>query len=237
MFMPRQAPTKKKTLFIFSITIIAGFILFALPNLFFGITKLNGGLSGINLLLIALFQLIFVSLLLYISLKSLGQNFSDIGWDLSRWQKDSLIGAGTGLMWAALQFGWIIPATGGANRGDIQQMLDMIDGTSIGLISFLALGVIGGGITEELYNRGYFINVLKDTFKNPKTGLWISAALSVLFFALGHLPNSAVMWMDIMVPTIAYTLLFLFTKRLTASIFAHSIYNASAILLTYYVYY
>lgn len=103
--------------------------------------------------------------------------------------------------------------------------------------SFVALGVIGGGITEEIYNRGYFINVLKDTFKNPKTGTWIAAILSIAFFAAGHLPNDALGWFDILVPTIAYTLLFLYTKRLTASIIAHGIYNMTAILLTYHIYY
>jgi hypothetical protein len=40
-----------------------------------------------------------------------------------------------------------------------------------------------------------------------------------------------------LVPTIIYTVLFLFTKRLTAPIVAHGIYNMSAILLTYYLYF
>jgi membrane protease YdiL (CAAX protease family) len=94
-----------------------------------------------------------------------------------------------------------------------------------------------GKITEEIYNRGYFINVLKSTFKNPKTGLWLSALLSILFFALGHMPSNSVEWIDILVPTVLYTLLFIYTKRLTASIFAHAIYNSTAILMVYYLYF
>ncbi|WMN13001.1 CPBP family intramembrane glutamic endopeptidase [Marivirga salinae] len=116
-------------------------------------------------------------------------------------------------------------------------MLTMYDGSLVGLLSFIALGVIGGGITEELFNRGYFINVLKDTFKNPKTGLWFSAILSILLFSLGHMPSSALDWFDILVPTIMYTLLFISTKRLTATIIAHGIYNMAAIILTYYIYF
>lgn len=235
--MTHKAPGRTKTLLIFCCTIILGFFLFILPNLFFGIFKITGGLTGINLLWCALFQLFSVTLLLYGSLKMLGKSFSDIGWDRSRWQKDSLIGAGVGLAWAALQFGWIIPATGGAGRPDIIQMVEMMDETTIGLISYLALGIIGGGITEEIYNRGYFINVLKDIFMNPKVGLWVSAVLSILFFAAGHLPSSPIMWVDILVPTIAYTLLFICTKRLTAPIIAHGIYNGTAILLVYGMYY
>lgn len=235
--MTYKTVSNKKTLLVFCCTIVAGFILFALPNLFFGITKINGGLTGINLLIIALFQLTAVCSLLYFSLRLLNRDFQYIGWSWNHWQKDSIVGITVGLAWAALQFGWIIPATGGAERADISQMLDMMDGTTVGLLSYLALGIIGGGVTEEIFNRGYFINVLKDTFKNPKIGLWISAVLSIMFFAVGHLPSSTIMWMDILIPTIVYTLLFIFTKRLTASIFAHSVYNAAAILLTYYLYF
>jgi uncharacterized protein len=228
--------SRKKTLFIFISTIVTGFILFALPNLFFGITKLNGGLAGVNLLFIALFQCTAVCSLIYFSLKKLGKDFEYIGWSRKNWQTDSIAGLLTGLTWAALQFGFIIPNTGGAARADIIQMVTMLDGTLTGTLSFLALGVIGGGITEEIYNRGYFINVLKGTFSNPVTGLWFAAVLSIVFFSIGHLPSDALEWFDILVPTIAYTVLFIYTKRLTASIIAHGVYNMTAILLVYVIY-
>ncbi|MFD2533329.1 CPBP family intramembrane glutamic endopeptidase [Gracilimonas halophila] len=229
--------SRKKTLIIFVCTIITGFILFALPNVFFGVTKINGGLSGVNLLFIALFQLTTVSLLIWFSLRLLKKDLKFIGWSAKNWKSDTLIGLIVGLAWTALQFGVLIPNTGGAERADIAQMISWFDGTLLGTLSFVALGVIGGGITEEIYNRGYFINVLKDTFKDPKTGTWIAATLSIAFFAVGHLPSDALGWFDILVPTIAYTLLFLYTKRLTASIIAHGIYNMTAILLTYHLYY
>lgn len=232
-----KAVSKKKSLLYFICTIIAGFFLFALPNLFFGITKINGGLTGVNLLLIALFQLSAVCTLIYYSLKLLNKDFQYIGWSGKNWQIDSLLGLLTGLVWTALQFGLIIPNTGGAERADITQMVSMLDGTLSGTLSFVALGVIGGGITEEIFNRGYFINVLKDTFNRPKTGLWAATFLSIAFFTLGHLPTDALEWFDILIPTLAYTALFLYTKRLTASIIAHGIYNMAAILLTYYMYY
>ncbi|MEX2411073.1 MAG: type II CAAX endopeptidase family protein [Candidatus Paceibacterota bacterium] len=232
-----RTASKKKTLLIFICTIILGFILFALPNIFFGITKINGGLSGINLLLIALFQLITVCSLIYFSLRLLNKDFKYIGWSWKSWQSDSLLGLFVGLAWTALQFGLIIPNTGGAERADIAQMVSMFDGTLLGIFSFIALGVIGGGITEEIYNRGYFINILKDTFKNPKTGIWIAAILSIVFFSIGHLPSDSLGWFDILVPTVAYTALFIYTKRLTASIIAHGIYNMTAILMTNYMYY
>lgn len=231
-----RTTSKKKTLGIFIFTIITGFILFALPNVFFGVTRVNGGLSGVNLLLIAIFQFTTVCTLIYFSLRSLNRDFQYIGWSWKNWQTDSLLGLLAGLTWTSLQFGLIIPNTGGAERSDIAQMVSMFDGTLLGTFSFIVLGVIGGGITEEIYNRGYFIHILKDTFNNPKTGMWIAAVLSIIFFTIGHLPANALSWFDILIPTIAYTALFLYTKRLAASIIAHGIYNLTAILLAYYMY-
>ncbi|MAL17698.1 MAG: CPBP family intramembrane metalloprotease [Balneola sp.] len=235
--MSKQHIGTAKTLFIFIFTVLIGFILFILPNLFFGIFKINGGLSGINLLFIALFQFTTVTSLLYLSLKWLGKDFKFIGWNWKQWRNDGMLGIIIGLSWTAIQVLFIIPNTSGAERADIKQMLDMMDGTLLSTVSYIALGVIGGGITEEIYNRGYFINVLKSTFKNQKAGLWLSALLSVLFFALGHMPSNAIEWIDILVPTVLYTLLFIYTERLTASIFAHAIYNSTAILIVYYLYF
>ena len=229
--------SKTKTVVVFIATIILGYLLFIIPDVFFGVTKLNGGKIGINLLYIALFQLISVAALLYASLKILKKKFSEIGLRFENLGTDMLLGLLFGGLWTILQFVFIIPNTGGINRPDIYGMSEMYDGTLVGTLSFVALGVIGGGITEELFNRGYFINVLKETFKNPKTGLWFSAILSILIFALGHMPVSALDWFDILVPTILYTVLFIWTKRLTASIVAHGIYNMSAIILTYYMYF
>jgi membrane protease YdiL (CAAX protease family) len=229
--------SKTKSILVYIPTIFLGFILFIIPDVFFGVTKINGGKVGINLLFIALFQFIGVTALLYFSLKILKKNFSDIGLKFVNLKQDIFLGLGFGSLRTILQFVFLIPNTGGASRADISHMLTMYDGSIIGLLSFIALGVIGGGITEELFNRGYFINILKDTFKNPKTGLWFSAILSIVLFALGHMPSSALDWFDILVPTVMYTLLFISTKKLTSSIIAHGIYNLSAIILTYYIYF
>jgi len=229
--------SKVKTSLVFTLTIIIGYVLFIIPDVFFGVTKINGGKIGINLMIIALFQFLSITALLYASLKILKKNFNFIGLQFVEIKKDILLGAAFGAAWTIIQFILIIPNTGGVNRADIQGMLAMYDGSMIGAISFIALGVIGGGITEELFNRGYFINVLKDVFNNPKAGLWFSAILSILIFSLGHMPSTALDWFDILVPTIIYTLLFITTKRLTASIAAHSIYNMTAVILTYNIYY
>jgi hypothetical protein len=229
--------SKTKTILVFIFTIIIGYALFIIPDIFFGVTKINGGKIGINLLFIALFQFFSITTLLYASLKILKKDFSYIGLRFMNIKKDILLGLIFGVLWTILQFALIIPNTGGINRPDINGMLGMYDGSLIGTISFIALGVIGGGITEELFNRGYFISVLKDVFKKPKLGLWFSAILSIVIFSFGHMPVTALDWFDILIPTIMYTLLFITTKRLTASIVAHGIYNMTAVILTYWIYY
>jgi len=50
---------KTKTLVVFIGTIFLGYVLFIIPDVFFGVTKINGGKIGINLLFIGLFQFIF----------------------------------------------------------------------------------------------------------------------------------------------------------------------------------
>lgn len=232
----KSTESKTKTVIVFILTIILGYALFIIPDVFFGVTKINGGKKGINLLFMALFQFFSITALLYGSLKLLKKDFKYIGLRFINLKKDILLGIVFGALWTVIQFTLLIPNTGGANREDIKGMLEMYDGSIIGLLSFIALGVIGGGITEELFNRGYFINILKDVFKNPKIGLWVSAILSIIIFSLGHMPVTALDWFDILVPTIMYTMLFILTKRLTASIAAHGIYNMSAIILTYYMY-
>ncbi len=227
-----KAVSKKKTIIVFILTILFGYVLFIIPDIFFGVTKINGGKIGMNLLWMALFQFLSITALLYASLKILKKDFSYIGFKFENIKKDILLGLAFGALWTILQFLLIIPNTGGVNRPDIDGMLGMYDGSLIGTLSFIALGVVGGGITEELFNRGYFINVFKDVFKNQKMGLWFSAILSIVIFSLGHMPVTLIDWFDILIPTIAYTLLFLTTKRLTASITAHGMYNMTAIILT-----
>ncbi len=233
----QRTVSKSKTITVFILTILLGYILFIIPDVFFGVTKINGGKIGINLFYIALFQFVTVTLLLHISLKILKKDWAYIGLKFVNLRQDVVLGIFFGALWSILQFVLIIPNTGAADRADIIGMLNMYDGSLIGTLSFIALGVIGGGITEELFNRGYFINVLKDVFKNPKTGLWFSAILSIVLFSLGHMPSSTLDWFDILVPTVMYTLLFITTKRLTASIVAHGVYKMTAIILTYQLYF
>ncbi|MBO6525229.1 MAG: CPBP family intramembrane metalloprotease [Balneolaceae bacterium] len=231
----KKASKARKTL-LFVGTILLGFILFILPNLFFGITKINGGLSGINLFYIALFQVVSVSALISFSLKKRGWNWHHIGW-----RKPSInhivLGIIAGSTWLVIQFYWLIPNTGGASRPDVIQMVSLMDNSIITMLSYLSLGIIGGGITEEIFNRGYFIRGMEDLFSNKKIGVVSAAIMSILFFVLGHLPYDLISTVDILVPTVIYTALFLATGSLVPSIVAHGLYNGIAIILVYLNYF
>ena len=75
----QQNPSKTKTLIVFILTILIGYALFIIPDVFFGVTKINGGKIGINLFFIALFQFFAITLLLHISLKILKKDWKYIG--------------------------------------------------------------------------------------------------------------------------------------------------------------
>lgn len=231
-----SAVSNRKTLVVFIFTIIGGYILFILPDVFFGVTKVNGGKQGVNLMYIAIFQFLSVTGLLWLSLRKLKKNFNYIGLNFKNITPDLSIGILAGLVWTLLQFTLLIPNTGGALREDVSGMLDMMNDNLTGMFSYILLGVLGGGITEELFNRGYFIIILRDVFKDKKTGTFIATSISILLFALGHLPTDFISWIDILVPTLIYTSLFLYTKKLIAPMVAHAIYNLLAIILVYFMY-
>ena len=76
--MEKKPVSRKKVIMVFLITILMGYMLFIIPDVFFGVTKINGGKIGINLFYISIFQLITVCGLLYFSLKSVKMNFQSI---------------------------------------------------------------------------------------------------------------------------------------------------------------
>lgn len=70
---------KTKTLTVYILTVVIGYALFIIPDVFFGVTKINGSKTGVNLLYIALFQLFSIPGLLYLSLRALKKDFRYIG--------------------------------------------------------------------------------------------------------------------------------------------------------------
>ena len=214
-------------------TLCLGYALFIAPNLFFGIFKVGGGLTGLNLAWVGLFQFASVTFLVWAALRSLGGSFRSIGWNFGSWPRDVAIGGTIGLTWALIEMLVVIPAHGGAAEPNVARIIENIDGQIAGLVGYLVLGILGGGVTEEIFNRGFTINVLRSAFANPQVGLWFASILSIILFMVGHMPVTAFDWVTILVPTLIYTGLFLGTGRLTAAIAAHAVHNGVVLVLIY----
>lgn len=241
---------KRKKIIVFVAVIVVGFIMFAAPAIFFQMGGL-GGYQGRNFALLGVVQLVLVVGVLRVGTRMLGMNFHDIGlrapdFKSGPFRHDLLLGIGAAAVWIAVQFLLLFPQTGGAARPDIANILTMVDGRWANVLWYLPLGVLGGGVAEELYNRGFFITVLRDILGGGKTlagsssGIgwpaFLAAALSVVFFAAGHLPSGLVDWVDILIPSIGYAALFLYTGRLTACIVAHSLWNSVAVAGIFLIY-
>ncbi len=234
---------KRKKILVFLAVIVIGFIMFAAPAIFFQMGGL-GGYQGHNFALLGIIQLVLVVGVLRVGTRMLGMNFHDIGlrapdFRSRPFRRDLLLGTGAAAVWFVVQFLVLFPQTGGASRPDIAEILQMVDGRWANVLWYLPLGVLGGGVAEELYNRGFFITVLRGILGGDRTlagssgGMgWpalLAATLSVVFFAAGHLPSGFIEWVDILIPSIGYAAIFLYTGRLTACIVAHSIWNSMAV--------
>lgn len=215
--------------------IVLGFLLFAAAQIPFQL-GLFGGYGGVGLTLIGLLQAALIIPLLYAGLRLLDMDFRSIGWTTEHWRQDSLLGAAAAAGWTLIQFLWIIPQTGRAERQDVADIIAMLGGEWSNVWWYLPLGIIGGGLVEELYNRGFFIGALSGIFKQSKIALYAAAVLSIAFFAAGHLPQNWIEWIDLLIPSTLYTVLYLYTGRLTASIVAHALWNTAAAILVMLLY-
>ncbi|GFZ99949.1 hypothetical protein GCM10010923_05500 [Blastomonas marina] len=225
-----------RTLAIYFATIVLGYALFIAPNLYFGIFKPNSGLTGENMAWIGLFQLVTVTALVWGALRLLGTGFREIGWDWSHWKRDALLGAALGGAWALVEMLLVYPSQGGAEHPHIAEIIAQIGGRPEAMLGYLVLGVLGGGVTEEIFNRGFTINVLRTAFADRRVGLYVAASFSIVAFMVGHLPRDGFDWIVIFIPTLIYTVLFVRTGRLTAPILAHGVHNALVLAIVWFAY-
>jgi membrane protease YdiL (CAAX protease family) len=221
-------PSRARKAVVFLAALLIGFAMFAAPAIFFQMGN-AGGYRGANFAILGFVQLVLVTAVVWAGLRALGMKPAAIGWSFEHWRTDTWLGAATAAAWTLIQFGLLFPATGGAGRPDIAAILTMVDGSWLNVLWYLPLGILGGGVAEELYGRGFVITVLEDLLGSTRTATILAAAFAALFFAAGHLPQGWVEWVDILVPSVAYVLLFLKTRRLVAPMVAHAIWNSVAV--------
>ena len=231
----RRRPSRARRAATFVLVLVLGFAGFALPAILFQM-GFAGGYEGANLTVVALLQLVLVGSVVYAGLRLLDMRPRDIGLTSNQGRSDALLGLAVAAAWALVQFTWLIPATGGAARADIASILAMVDGRWANVLWYLPLGIVGGGIAEEVYGRGFVIVVLRDLLGGSTAAAAVAGAFSAVFFAAGHLPQGWVEWVDILVPATAYVLLFVHTRRLVAPMVAHAAWNSTAVVTIYLLY-
>jgi hypothetical protein len=221
--------SRTRQISVFLFVLIVGFIMFAAPAVFFQMGY-GGGYAGANLAILGVLQLVLVGCVVIAGLRMLAMRRSDIGVTWANWQRDALLGVVAAVVWGIVQFGWLIPGTGGADRADVASILQMVDGSWHNVAWYLPLGILGGGVAEELYVRGFMITVLESILGGSVLAAGMAGLFSTVFFALGHLPEGWVDWLDILVPSAAYVGLFLYTRRLIAPVVAHATWNTLAVI-------
>ena len=168
-----------------------------------------------------------------IALRLVRLRLRDVGLVSKHWRSDVLVGAGVAVVFALVQFLWIIPNTGGATRSDVAANAAQIGDSLWGVFGFVVLAWTGA-LSEEVFFRGHFFTTLRNLLGGSGVALGATIALTVALFAAGHGYQG---WAGV-VDTGFYgglilTLLYVWRGRLTACIVAHALWNTLATVAIY----
>lgn len=207
---------------------LAGAIIcFVGPPLAMGVFAADG--VPAVLVAVAAAELVSAAALIAWWLRRHGLTRRSLGLTSRHWRRDMLIAVATVPPRLLLEFGVLMPAAGGEANPEIQEILRMSAAGPATLAATLFLGIVGGGIAEELYFRGFLLGAIPQRSARPQVTLWVAVVVSVVLFGLLHLPASALDALSITVAGLVYTGLFLATRRLTAPMVAHALWNAAAV--------
>ncbi|GAB3160221.1 hypothetical protein GCM10027059_07790 [Myceligenerans halotolerans] len=185
---------------------------------------------------VAVAELVSATTLMAWWLRRHGLTRRSLGLTSQHWRRDAMIAAATVPPRLLLEFGVLLPAAGGAANLEVQEVLRMASGGAAAIAATLVLGIVGGGIAEELYFRGFLLGAIPQRSARPRVALWVAAVVSVVLFGVLHLPGNIPDVLSITVAGLVYTGLFLATRRLTASMLAHALWNVSAIWAVLVIY-
>lgn len=227
---PSPAPARASAVF------LAGAIIcFVVPPLALGLL-VRGSPPPLALVAVALVELAAAAALVSWWLRRRSLSSADVGLTSRHWIRDALLGAATVPPRLLVEFGVLIPLAGGARNPGVEEVLTNASAGVAALTATLVLGVVGGGLAEELYFRGFLMGALPESFAHRRAALYGAAAVSVLLFAALHLPASALDAVAIVLAGLVYTALFLLTRRLTATVVAHALWNTAAVVTVVAVY-
>jgi membrane protease YdiL (CAAX protease family) len=94
-----------------------------------------------------------------------------------------------------------------------------------------------GSISEEIFVRGHFFNTLHGLLGRSRAGLYATAVITAVLFAMGHGYQGWVGMLDTgFYGGLILTLLYIWRGRLTSCIVAHAMWNTLAPLGVYLLY-
>ncbi|KIH98128.1 hypothetical protein LP52_15230 [Streptomonospora alba] len=202
-------------------------IVFVAPPLAAGVFT---GQGPAVLITVALAELLLVCAITAWWLHRRRLRWVDVGLSARHWVRDSALGAAAVVPRLLLEFGVLVPMAGGADSPEAREVLDNTAAGGAALAATLVLGVIGGGVAEELYFRGFMIGALPEAFRRRRRAVGVAAVLSVLLFGLLHVPSSWSAAVAIAVAGLVYVGLFMLTGRVTASMVSHCLWNTAAVV-------
>jgi len=211
---------------------LAVFIAHSFPVIFLG-RELQGPTYAIVALLFAPLAFGAVS----VGLRLARRPLSAAGFTLENARADVVVGAAVAVIWAALQFGIIIPLGGGAERADVVVNAAQIGNTLSGLAAFVLLAW-GGGFAEEVFFRAYLMTTLRGIFGAPPAATALVVIVPTVLFAMLHGYQGG--WIGMLDTGVfggaTLSLLFLWRGRLIPCVVAHALWNtiASVVIFAWY---
>ena len=201
-------------------------------------------LEGSTFALVGLLKVSLGLAALALGLRIANLRSRDVGLVADGWRRDAMIGLVVAVVYAALQFLVIIPATGGASRADIVVESERLGDSLVGVGGFVVLAWTGV-FFEELLFRGLFFHTVwrllggsrlarEPTQEHGPVG---TVAAATLTFAAGHGYQGLPGMIDTgLFGGLLLTLLFVWRGRLTAPIVAHAMWNTLAPIGIYLLY-
>jgi membrane protease YdiL (CAAX protease family) len=199
-----------------------------IPQVMLGLT-----LEGPTYALVGILRAVLGLAAVAVALRVVQLKLRDVGLVSTRWVSDVMIGAVIAIVFAIVQFLFIIPNTGGASRSDVIANAAQIGDSIWGVVGFVVLAWTGA-FSEELFFRGHFFTMLRRVLGTSRIALIGSVVATMLLFAALHGYQG---WAGV-VDTGLYggltmTVLYIWRGRLTSCIVAHALWNTLATVAIY----
>jgi membrane protease YdiL (CAAX protease family) len=185
-------------------------------------------LHGWVFALVGLIQALLAPAAIGLALLLVGKRLTELGLTSRRAAADTAIGVAVAVAFTALQFLWLLPATGGANRSDVATNLLQIGDSWWGVAGVVVLAWTGS-FSEELFFRGLLLTGLVRVLGGGRAAAAGALLLVSLIFAALHGYQGMAGVVDTgMYGGLTMGLLFLWRRSLTACIVAHALWNSLA---------